>query len=308
VSSSRLWSQGKCSLPEQPPKPIKWLGKGCDASISDGSGGCKTFCSCNSILCKNLCLQNGCNWDGLSCLVRPLYFDACAGITQSPTMSPTATCFPGSARFRKPDGSFGLVSEIRIGDLVPAADMSQLGEISYVPVLSFQHVDRLGNYSFVRIEHEFDVVVMTDIHRVFVSYSPLEKPHDVMAAEVDENMYLWYQGKQGLEPARVLGTSEVKRQGVFSFFTPLGNILIENGTLASVFSWHKSMPFPHQKAVTLFSWQNSLLQHLGLFPTAVWGELPADYGHHRYHSTYLDMSNNLNTFCSWVWPQWYSNY
>lgn len=273
------WANHQCSVRYQPTKPIKWLGSsGCSAKNKDGSGGCKTFCSCPSIHCRDLCVANGCTWNGLSCQVVPAYFDVCNGLTNSPSVSPT-TCFPGSARYRKPDGSYARMDELRVGDLVPAVDLSRHGVLVHAPVVSFNHVERDGNYTMVRIEHERDAVEMTEDHRMFVSDAALEAPRDVAASQVRPGMFVWHVGKsEALEPSRVTMVSNVTRKGIFSFFSSHGTILVESGTLVSVFAWPAALRFEHHRAVTVFPYFDVFYQLFGFYPKAVYGERPAAIG------------------------------
>jgi len=299
------WANHQCSVRYQPIKPVKWLGSsGCSANKKDGSGGCKTFCSCASILCRDLCVSNGCTWNGLSCQVVPAYFDVCNGLTNSPSVSPsispTMTCFPGSARYRKPDGSFARMDELRVGDLVPAVDLARHGVIEYAPVVSFNHVERDGNYTMVRIEHERDAVEMTEDHRMFISESASEAPRDVAASQVRKGMFVWHLGQSsGLEPSRVIEVSNVTRQGIFNFFSPHGTILVESGTLVSVFAWPTALRFEHHRAVTVFPYFDVVYQLLGYYPKAVYGERPVAVGaatSREFLFKWDVMQSFLNTF------------
>jgi len=202
--------------------------------------------------------------------------------TQSPAVpSPTAyptpcECFPGSTRFIKEDGTFGRVDELRVGDRVPVVNVLGSGEVGYAAVLSFQHVEREGNYSFVHLEHDAqDFVEATSMHRVFVSDMPLDLPHDVEMREVRQGQWLWRKNADDvLEPAKVVAISHVVRRGIFSFFIESGTMLVEQGTLMSVYTYPSYMQFNHNYFTRVAVWSDYIFRGLGVHPAFAFGELP----------------------------------
>jgi len=277
------WASHQCAPKvdsQVPANPIRWIPK--QAGCVQGSSGCKTFCDCPAITCKNACQANGCNWEINFCAIQPQYMNTCYGRSLRPSASPTSSpsqseCFPGSAGFVKEDGSYGRMEDIRVGDRVPVVNVLGYGELGYAPVLSFQHVERKGNYSFVRLEHEGgDVVEASSMHRVFVSDTPLDAPRDVEMRQVREGQWLWHKKPlgSGLEPAKVSKVAEVVRRGIFSFFVDTGAMLVEKGTLVSVYTYPSYLDFDHNRFTRVAVWSDYIFRALGVHTPFAFGELP----------------------------------
>ncbi|UJR06741.1 hypothetical protein I4U23_011030 [Adineta vaga] len=176
-----------------------------------------TTCSCNSMLSSG-CMSYSC---------KSTY---------------KMSCFAGSSQVTLEDGTFKLISDVKINDRV-LVDKQNL----YEPIIGFIHSKREGLFDFLAIDVQSDVSNVSTT--IYVSANHLIFDFDSDQARFAGNFRIGDQMKlvhhYQIVPGKVTNIRLMKREGYYAPMTPSGKIVVD-GVLASNYATVSNHALAHQ--------------------------------------------------------------
>jgi len=196
-----------------------------------------------------------------------------------------SSCFPGESTVQLQDGSVKHMAELRVGDNVLSAKAN--GELVYSPVVTFMHVERHVNASYLLLRHALGEITISEDHMIFVSSdSSGSMVKDVIASQVKVGDFFWTPQRAAaknaiLVPSPVREIVNVQRVGMFSPLTVEGTLVVD-GTLTSSFTGYpctESRPDrckggQHARRLFMMRYFGWFMNWAGILESMQYGQLP----------------------------------